>query len=190
MTKSIETDVGNALKRVKTALESLRTTGANLDSRINEIRQTVSRLQQDPISLDDFGVFLRACIVKKGQAWLNSAPATAFVGPSFLGEMANLHQQPWEVFENGALPHHSLLRKLLGGDISGAAIFAVFPDQVCAVILENFKKEVGTVWGNNDAVPVAERRAMIALLNEERTGLEEQRKALQNEIDAMVEVIS
>lgn len=190
MTKSIETDVGSALKRVKTALESLRTEGAALDSRINEIKQTISRLQQSPISLEDFGVFLRASIAQKGKEWLRSAPASAFVGREFIGEPTAFHLRPWVEFENGGLVHHNILRRLLSSDGSSAAIFAIFPDQVCAAILENLKKEVGAAWGNGDAVPVAERRSLIASLKEECAGLEAQRSALQNEIDAMVEVIS
>ncbi|HRZ47758.1 MAG TPA: hypothetical protein P5555_21495 [Candidatus Paceibacterota bacterium] len=68
--KNTETDVCSALKRVKTALESLRAKAAYLDGRIHEIKQAICRLQQSPISLEDFGIFLHASIVRKGLAWL------------------------------------------------------------------------------------------------------------------------
>lgn len=190
MAKTTEADVCSALKRVKTALESLRTNGTELDSRIQEIKQTISSLRQSPISLEDFGVFLRASIVQKGRAWLESAPVPFFLSRECFGYPAAFHTQPWEAFENGLLVNHSIFGKLLSGDMSGAAICAIFPDQVCAAILDNLKKKLGASWGNEDAVPVAERRTLIASLKEECAGLEAQRSALQNEIDAMVEVIS
>lgn len=190
MTKNTETDVVGALKKVKNALESLRAKGADLDKQINEVKETIHRLQQAPISLEDFGVFLRATIVEKGRAWLKSVPASAFVSSSYLGQEAAFHHQPFDAFEAGSLIQHNIFRRLLSGEGAGDAIFAIFPDQVSATILENLKKEIGDTWGNDDAVPIAERRTLIASLKKECAGLEAQRSALQNEIDAMVEVLS
>lgn len=188
--KKTETDVGSALKQVKTALQSLRAKSSDIDNRIGEINQTIGRLQQGPISLDDFGAYLHNAIVNKGKAWLGHANPMVLIGKDWGGDRWEFNKRPWVEFEDeGIISNHKITRRLLSGDNSNAAIFAVFPDQVCDAILNHIKAEVGDAWGNEDAVPVSERRALIASLKEERSGLEAQRNSLQVEIDAMVEAI-
>ncbi|ENO97556.1 MAG: hypothetical protein QMB75_00215 [Thauera sp.] len=192
MGKEMRRELDRAVNQVGAALSALRADVDGVDARLREVRGQIEALENAPVSLDDWGGFLRAYIAKKGERFVSPLLPTRLLAPSGYGERPEpFNKRPWADFERGdnVLPG-DMVKMLSSGDYSAPLLCALFPDQVCALILSNVKKHLGDKWGNEDAVPVSERRVLAAVLVRERDDLLARREELKAEIDRLVGQVS
>jgi len=194
----MEKTIDAALQQIKEAHASLSHKRDGISRRIDEITAKIKELRSAPVSLDDWSVFLLEHIRRIGDRW----PDERFMKAAFTPAGAYGHGETapnkasWENFESDrgafrdALPF-TAGRMLVSNESSVnadndmTALCAIMPEQVHAAMMKKIKSRYANNWGNNDLMPVKERRTLIASLLREQNGLNKERKTLQAEIDKM-----
>ena len=187
MSNTKRRELDSAISQVGAALAELRSEVDGIEGRMREVQGQIEVLESAPVSLDDWGLFLRAYIVKQGARFTSPLLAHRLLSPASPGgDMTPFNARPWGDFERGGdvLPH-DMVRMFSGGEFSMPALCALFPDQLFEMVLANMKERIGGQWGNEDATPVAERRVLCAVLVRERDDLRGRRAELQAEIDRL-----
>lgn len=162
-----------------------------MDARLSEIRKTISRLKDEPISFKDYSDYVMEWIVREGGSVFDGYFAKNAVGWRNINRdgVRDVVTLPWSFFEpedgrNGS-PLLGEARAILHQIPSIQALCAFLPDKVHAAMMKAIRETVGDSWPDG-RLPVAERRAMIAALTEEERSIEEQRAKLQAELDAII----
>ncbi|MDP2832165.1 MAG: hypothetical protein Q8Q28_02475 [Pseudomonadota bacterium] len=179
-----------AAKQIREALETLRGDIKTIDARIAEIEQEKQALRAAPLSLEDWSAYLKAHIERMGGDY----------GTVHMSSMLRLrpyetpqNEMGWSSFETEAgemLFYAPDLDRLFAPAEMVKALCLMFPDELTRAFMERFQARYGDRWGNGDAVPVAERRAMIQRLDSELETLEGQRAGRASEVQEITRSVA
>lgn len=190
MTKKSE--IGGALERIKGALGALRAEVSNIDARLLDINRSVMTLESAPLMLEDYGRAVEAHVRAMGDAWPGSMLAARLLSPSGMAGAVPFNKRGWRDFESAdgrvrnPLPEDASKVMFFDSYSAVRAMCKLFPDRMAEAIMADVKSRIGEQWGNEDAVPVAERRTLIRDLSSERDALKARRDELRAEIDSLV----
>lgn len=179
-----------ALAAVSEELQTLRAQQEAKRTRLGEIDAQVVALRAAPLSLEDFQGYLAKVVAERGREygqgiwfreWVRPNRQTGhdFHVPAF--------EKPWSQFEDEdgnpvasaiIFPDRSILWK--SGGFDALCFFA--PEMVTEKLAAQLQSEVGSKWGVSAAPPVAERRVLIARLEEEREAVEDELQSVAQSI--------
>ena len=171
-----------ALAAVSEELTTLRSQQEAARSRLGQIDAQVGALRAAPLSLDDFQGYLAKVVAERGDAYGQGIGFREWVRPNRqTGHDAHVpsFERPWSQFEDEdghpvasaiAFPDRSNLWK--SGGFDALCFFA--PEMVTQKLAAQLQGDVGRKWVAPDAPPVADRRALIAQLEEEREAVEDE----------------
>lgn len=191
MTKKSE--IGGALEKIKGALSALRAEVSDIDTRLLDINRSIAKIESAPLSLEDFGRAVEAHVRAMGDAWPGSMLSSRLLSPAGMAGAVPFNKRGWRDFERAggqvSNPLPEDVSKVMFFDNHSAvrAMCKLFPERMAEAILADVKARIGDQWGNEDAVPVAERRTLIADLSSERDALNARRNELQVELDSLVD---
>lgn len=178
------TEGATSINKFKDFLTGIRNKKAGIEQQAGEISETIETLRKSPVSIDDFAVFVRSAVDLRGSEWLRFMQRHTIIG-SFMGEEMRLNERGPDTLSGEMLLSSSLFRKIFEGGTT-AAICALFPEMVVEGIIQKIRDESGDAWGCSEHPPLKERQALIAKLTEERDHLNDEARAVQEEIDSMI----
>lgn len=150
--------------------------------RKTKIAAEIARLRAMPISLEDWGQYLKAEIAAQGQGWMGSFPGDLLARGTF---KTPSNERGWIDFEREDGSFCNLPGESFGSYGDGTALralCALFPGQVHQALMERIKGRIGERWGNIDLPTVAERRAEIVRLEQEDERLDERQTQLSGRL--------
>ena len=171
-----------ALSTINGTLGKLKEELADTNRQIGSIEGQITDLRTMPISLEDWGGYLKTAIEEKAAKHLPMLAHKLLAPYSHTGERAE-NTLPWSFFENKE--NNILFDKGLfpeQGSVLNAMCF-FFPDMIYERLMERLRACVGDRWGNESYPTVDERRKTIDTLSAQRTVLIERRGVLEAEID-------
>lgn len=171
----------SALSTITGQLSKLKEELAETNQQISAIGALIGELRGAPISLEDWGLYLKAFIKARADAY---APGLATdLIRSYHNDPHN--KRPWSAFEDddGKAKNFLLPADLFPPIDSQNAMFFFFPDVIYERLMARFKEQIGQRWGNEEHPPLEERRKTVADLIAQRTTLLEKRAGLEAEID-------
>ncbi|UDM15861.1 hypothetical protein [Vogesella sp. XCS3] len=178
-----------ALSTINGTLVKLKEELLETNSQISSLNARIYNLSQMPISLDDWGSYLKSEIDKKAKAHLpyiheeliQSSPHRQQIGRN---------QQPWSHFEDHRADQlfNLCLFPEQGGVLRSMCFF--FPDVVYERVMSHLKERIGNKWGNDDLPTVEERRKLVTEMQQQREALERKRAELEAQIDEISGALS
>lgn len=178
-----------AAKKVKSSLELLRDARAELVEAICKAEDAIAALRNAPLSLDDWGTYLRAYIASRGNQFPPKLLASRLLSVSISGSSGlPENKRPWSEFDytgDGSSINLSDSKLLWDGDAI-PVLCALFGDQIHGLIMADLKQRIGAQWGNEKVMPIALRRGLIKELQDQRAVLVERRVRIQTEIDGLM----
>lgn len=190
----------NALAEVAGELNTLRAEQTRMQTRLTEIERAVSALRSAPISLDDFEKYLALMVQAKGEHYGSRLNLKEWTRPNRVREAEDgrtpVHMRPWSSYEGegGArdvdLPYPD--RSILWSDgVPFLAMCFLMPEVVVQKLMDQLKKDTAHrgAWVVPEAPPVAERRTLIAELENEREQLHDELERVRNSIAEISEVL-
>lgn len=176
----------------KTIKSAISTVTGSLSKRKEELGDTkrqigiitaqIKELRDMPVSLNDYGPFLRAKIDKLAESHMLLLEANIFRRSDSRGLV------PWNKYPlsnveaNQYLPEGFFSRND-GAFLTIEAACFFFGDQIYAGFMQRAEAKFGERWGNKDLPTVEERSKTIFALEEQLVALHEKRGALESEID-------
>lgn len=179
-----------ALAAVSEELQTLRDQQEAKRTRLGEIDAQVAALRAAPLSLEDFQGYLAKVVAERGREYGQGIGFREWVRPNRqTGHDSHVpaFEKPWSQFEDEdgnpvasaiIFPDRSILWK--SGGFDALCFFA--PEMVTEKLAEQLQSEVGSKWGASAAPSVAERRALIAQLEEEREAVEDELQSVAQSI--------
>lgn len=166
-----------ALAAINGTLAKLREELAETNGQIGSISGRITELEEMPISLEDYCLYLKELIKKQS--------------------VGHMKQVEFELFRKGASlpppPNTLAFRSLspffpphfFGNNDTPTmgALCTFFGDQIYERFLAAAKEQFGERWGNTQYPPVAERRKTIAELEQQAEELKKKRAELEGQID-------
>lgn len=173
-----------AVKTLKTALAAINGTLAKLREELAEtngqlgtVSRRIAELQEMPISLDDYGLRLKALIEQRADEHMKMCEFALFRKS---GGNIPRNTISWDGHDDiGQFP------EFFFGGTHGEhdMICAFFGDLIYQNFMARAKEKFGERWGNTQYPPVAERRKMIAELEQQAEELKKKRAELEGQIN-------
>ena len=177
----ITKNLKSAISAITGQLSTLKAELADTNREIGSIDGRVHELQAMPVSLKDYGSFLRAKLDKLADEHAGMLEWHLFRNAESLGASPQNKEPLRNVEKSTYLPSG-----LFGNDSSTLSINAAcffFGDQIYEEFMRRAEARFGKRWGN-EALPTAEeRRKTIADLETQREALEQKRAELEAQID-------
>ncbi|MCO7614098.1 hypothetical protein NJH83_28060 [Pseudomonas chlororaphis] len=181
---TIVNDIKTALATIGGQLNSLKEQLAATNQQIASAHAKLQALYDAPLSLEDYGIYLKATIALRGSEELRTwARERVQTHPSYGSSYAEL---PWSRFEeaNGDLAENPMMLAMTLPNAFDAMCFFM-PEVVYEKLMERLREVAGRRWGNTEHPPVAERRQQRDSLQNELRTLQAQRTDLQAQIEAI-----
>ena len=181
---TIVNDIKNALATIGGQLNSLKEQLAATNQQIASAHSKLQALYNAPLSLEDYGIYLRATIAQRGESELRTwAQERVQPHASYGKPYAEL---PWSRFEeaNGDLLSNPMMLAMTLPNTFDAMCFFM-PEVVYEKLMERLREVAGRRWGNTEHPPVAERRQQRDNLQKELKTLQSQRADLTAQIEAI-----
>lgn len=181
---NIVNDIKTALATIGGQLNSLKEQLATTNQQIAAANAKLQALYDAPLSLEDYGIYLKATIAQRGENELrNWAQERVQAHPSYGKSYAEL---PWSRFEeaNGDLASNPMMLAMTLPNTFDAMCFFM-PEVVYEKLMERLREVAGRRWGNTQHLPVAERRQQRDSLKSELQTLLAQRDDLREQIEAI-----
>ena len=171
----------SALSTITGQLSKLKEELAETNQQISAIGAKIQELRGMPISLEDWGRYLKAIIQKRAESYFPGL-ATGLL-QHYRGDDPH-NQRPWSSFErdDGSTPPLYLTDDIFSPMHFGEAMCFYFPEVIYDRLMARLKERVGHRWGNDDLPTVEERRKLIVELDTQRAALLEKRGTLEGEI--------
>ena len=177
-----------ALAAVSGELTGLREQQKAKLARLSEIDSQVQALRESPINLEDFKGYVAKFIESQGASFASRLNLREWYRPKNRDHHdASRVATPWRSFEDEdgnyretaiPLPDHSSL-----GSTNTLGFLCYFvPERVTEKLCDQLQREAGQRWGNADVVPVAQRRSLIAELEQEREAVEDELQSVTQSI--------
>lgn len=181
---TIVNDIKTALATIGGKLNSLKEQLAATNQQIASANAKLRALYDAPLSLEDYGIYLKATIALRGENELRTwARERVQAHPSYGKSYAEL---PWSRFEeaNGDLASNpTMLAMTLPNTFDAMCFF--MPDVVYEKLMERLREVAGRHWSNTEHPPVAERRQQRDSLQNELRTLQAQQADLTAQIEAI-----
>lgn len=171
-----------ALSTVNGTLSKLKAELLDTNTQISGLTAKMSHLSQMPISLDDWGSYLKAAIDKRAESHMRFVHEDLIQSVRFDGGIAR-NQQPWSYFEDNVEDQLFNMKLFPENGCVIRAMCFFFPDVIHERVMSRLKESLGTRWGNDDLPSVEERRKLVAEMQEKRKELERKRADLEAQID-------
>jgi prefoldin subunit 5 len=171
--KSALSEITGQLSALKTELGEIRREMGSVDGRIHELRAM-------PVSLKDYGLFLRANIEKLADTHLGMLEFNLFRDAPSLGASPK-NKCPLSAVEDSSF----LPPGMFGGEdstLSAQAACFFFGDQIHEAFMRRAEARFGKRWGNEDLPTVEDRRKSIAELEARREALKQKQADLEAQI--------
>jgi septal ring factor EnvC (AmiA/AmiB activator) len=171
--KSALSEITGRLSALKTELEETRREMGSIDGSIHELRAM-------PVSLKDYGLFLRANIEKLADAHIGMLEF------ELVRDAPSLDASPKNKLPLSAVEKSSVLPPGMfgaGATLSAQAACCFFGDQIYDAFMRRAEAQFGKRWGNEDLPTVEDRRKTIAELEARREALKQKRVDLEAQID-------
>lgn len=173
--------IKSAISTVTGSLSKLKEELADTNRQIGVIGAQIEELLAMPVSLKDYGRFLREKIEKQADAHVGLLEWNLFRNAESLGASPQNREPLSEVEKFPYLP-----TGMFGNDGSALSTNAAcffFGDQIHEEFMRRAEAKFGKRWGNEDLPTVEERRKTIFALEDQLVALHEKRSALETEID-------
>ena len=176
------TNLESAISAVTGQLSMLKAELAETSREIGGIDGRINELRDMPVSLSDYGSFLRAKIEKLADEHMGMLEFNLFRNSESLGASPQNKEPLSAVEKNQYLPIG-----MFGNDgsymLSIQAACCFFGDQIHLEFMRRAEARFGKRWGNEDLPRAEERRNTIAELETRREALEQKRGELEAQID-------
>lgn len=187
-----------ALQAVAGDLEKLRARMGPLQERLAEIDGQVRSLREAPISLEEYAGYVAKFVASRGRLHGQGLRLRELVRPN-RGTGFDAHVpaylKPWESFESedGSFVESSIQfsdssNVWRSGDVFGALCFFA-PELVAERLHQQLHDDVSDKWAPTDSPPIAQRRALIAQLDQERGAVEAELGEVTQAIDTILAVV-
>ena len=181
---NIVSDIKAALATISGSLTGLKEQLATTNQQIAGANAKLQALYDAPLSLEDYGIYLKATIAQRGDSELRTwALERVQPHPSYGKSYAEL---PWSRFEeaNGDFASNPMMLAMMLPNTFDAMCFFM-PDVVYEKLMERLREVAGRRWNNTEYPPVAERRQQRDSLQDELKTLQAQRADLMAQIEAI-----
>ena len=182
----MNTNTQNTLNTIKVELSFKRDRLTEINQQIEKIQSEIEKLEEMPISLTDWGKYLKQGIKEAGAAYFHNRYSLSPLNIK-RGSDQSPNQYSWGRYEQlsdtgkffatvarlDLFPHHQEAMELL---------CALFPEQVYTGIMEGVQREAGEHWGNENLPSVVERKQMLSDLEMQLSTLSDEKTILKNEI--------
>lgn len=176
------------VKTLKTAISTITGQLAKLKEELTDTNRKIAvigaqidELRDMPVSLTDYGSFIREKIEKLADDHIGLVEWNLFRNAEALGASPQNKEPLSNVEKSPYLPPG-----LFGNDNSVLSLHAAccfFGDQIHEELMRRAQAKFGKRWGNEDLPTVEERRKTISALEDQLVALHEKRSALETEID-------
>lgn len=170
-----------AISAITGQLSKLKEELTDTNRQIGIIGAQIEELRAMPVSLKDYGSFLRAKIEKLAAEHVGMLEWHLFRNAEALGASPQNKEPLSNIEKSPYLP-----TGLFGNDSSALSINAAccfFGDQIHEELMRRAQAKFGKRWGNEDLPTVEERHKTIFALEDQLIVLHEKRSALETEID-------
>ncbi|MBM96593.1 MAG: hypothetical protein CMI09_12210 [Oceanospirillaceae bacterium] len=176
--------INSALETIKAEKQRLTEQLQSVQNDIQTRASEIETLRNQPISLEDFREALKSWVDKKAsEASSVRVPHQLIKG--FRGSPGT-SSLPWATFEPdvgdgmkyACFPYDVPFESC---DMTSALCF-LFPENVLDRLMTSFEETVGHRWGNEDLMPVAQRRERVHELEGEIDELAEQASQIKAEL--------
>lgn len=182
ITKNLKTAISAITGQLSTLKEELTKT----NRQIAVIGAQIEELRDMPVSLNDYGQYIKARIENAAEHHAGMLEWNMFRNSESMGcspknrerfgDLENVLGSDSTLFPSGFFGN-------LGDSISIHAACFFFGDQMYESFMKRAQAKFGKRWGNEDLPTVEERRKTIFSLEETLVTLHEKRSALETEID-------
>lgn len=174
--------IKSAISTVTGSLSKLKDELADTNRQIAVIGTQIEELRTMPVSLKDYGTFLRARIEKLADEHMARLEVNMFRKSESRFQVPH-NEQPLSTVETTPYMPEGFFSPNNGDDMSvrGACFF--FGDQIYEGFMKRAEAKFGKRWGNEDLPTVEERLKTTFTLEEQLVALHEKRSALETEID-------
>lgn len=179
-------EINQAVEMIKVERGEIAQELASIQIRRGEIETEIARLRALPISLDDWGQYLKSEIERLGSSWMGRFPSALLSRGSYKKPH---NERGWSDFERedgsfSTLPLDEGLITYGEGALDG--LCAIFPEAVYSTLMARIKARVGGRWGNIEMPTVSERRAAIEQIELEAESLDEKRRRLEERLASLM----
>ena len=191
--------VTTAVDQVKTAqtflvqaLSIRRARIAEINASITQAQSQIEALRSAPISLDDFGVYLRAHVDKLGADWMGVA--ANIIGVRWETDIP-ANAKSWADFEPniGEIRGDSVFNEKTKPGLWNKEQFGMlcffFPAEVTAKLMAAYRAKCGETFGNAALPTITSRRETVAATALQIQTLETELAAVEAEVKLMTEGI-
>ena len=181
---TIVSDIKTALATIGGRLNSLKEELATTNQQIAGANAKLQALYNAPLSLEDYGIYLKATIAQRGENELRMWAQERVQRDAIYGDP--YAKMPWSRYEevNGdPVSNPTMLAMTLPNTFDAMCFF--MPDVVYEKLMERLREVAGRRWGNTEHPPVAERRQQRDSLQSELKTLHAHRAELTAQIEAI-----
>ena len=177
----ITKNLKSAISAITGQLSTLKAELADTNREIGSIDGRIHELRAMPVSLKDYGSFLRAKIEKLADEHMGMLEFNLFRNAESLGASPQNKEPLSTVEKDQYLP-----TGMFGNDgytLSLRAACCYFGDKIHEEFMRRAEARFGKRWGNEDLPTAEERRKTIADLETQREALKQKRAELEAQID-------
>lgn len=170
-----------AISAITGQLSALKAELADTNREIGSIDGRIHELMAMPVSLKDYGSFLREKIENLADEHMGMLEFHLFRNAESLGASPQ-NKEPLKTVEGD----HFMPSGMFGNDgstLSSRAACCYFGDQIHKEFMRRAEARFGKRWGNEELPSLEDRRSTIANLETRRDALVEKRAALESEIN-------
>jgi chaperonin cofactor prefoldin len=174
--------IKSAISTVTGSLSKLKEELTDTNRQIAVIGAQIEELRDMPVSIKDYGIFLRARIEKLAETHMALLEANIFRRADSRGQIPQ-NKIPLSKVETTPFMPEGFFSGNDGSALSVHAACFFFGDEIHAGFMQRAEAKFGKRWGNEDLPTVEERTKTIFSLEEQLVALHEKRSALETEID-------
>lgn len=178
----IVNSIKSAISTVTGSLSKLKGELTDTNRQIAVIGAQIEELRAMPVSLKDYGIFLRARIEKLADEHMARLEVNMFRKSETRFQIPH-NEQPLSTVEATPYMPEGFFSANNGDDMSVRAACFFFGDQMYEGFMKRAEAKFGKRWGNEDLPTVKERTKTIFALEEQLVALHEKRGTLETEID-------
>ena len=185
---------------VVSGLKNLSASAKALHARKDALEAQIAAHRDAPISLEDFAQFLRKWVSARAVRYGTAIKARTLISneQQFGMQVDPLNLKPWSALEQYANADVKIFDifsrgSVIFSDRDGAAIdaFCYFlPEIVEAKLMAEIKAACGARWGNEGALPIADRLEAINDLRQKLADLQPEIRRVEAEIASVSSALS
>lgn len=169
------------IAEIKAQLETLQARKKELADGVTKAMSRLNGAQHNPITLQDYGDYIRRAITRKGDAFAKKWSERN--NPASVGLAKPHNQVEWIKIDSGAV---DVLAGALGNSVTGDELCFYFPDAIHARLTGALHQRYGDDWGNGDKAPAIARQEMAEEAEQERRELQ----ALLDDIESKIRALN